>query len=306
MAPPRITTDGQGSGPTSQRPNVPPAPRPETTVSGGTPANPARPGTVTVQDGGHSTSTPTYTGTLATSQGYPSRWDAQGNVTGYAYSSPRPSAAYETTLIDSYNLPSGVSNPYMDEDYRDYLDKVAKLLGTANSTGGALWQRAIDASQAAAQNGQQISPYSIIQQWVADANADGSNGPGGGGSSGSGGGGGGGGSAGTPPVVSMMNRADVNTLANSIAQEMLGRGVTESELDRIMKRVRRVERNNPRTVSVGANGATVVRDGASQATREQVIQRVLAKNPEYEPFQKATTLMDWFNNALQERMAASG
>jgi hypothetical protein len=87
--------------------------------------------------------------------------------------------------------------------------------------------------------------------------------------------------------------------------EFLGRGVTQDEMRKILARVRMYENNNP-SVSSGQAGAGVSvsrsQGGATNAGRQQVIEKILAKNPGFGDYQKATTMMDWFNSALQERL----
>lgn len=132
-------------------------------------------------------------------------------------------------------------------------------------------------------------------------------------SSSSGGGGYGGGGGYSGPTTSVdtdyAHRRDIRVIADSIGMEMLGRAIDDSEMDRILKRIRKYEKNNP-TVSTSDNGVpvrnTASKQGATNAGRQQIIERMLAKNPEYGDYQSATTVMSWFDDWMNERLQKSG
>ncbi len=109
----------------------------------------------------------------------------------------------------------------------------------------------------------------------------------------------------TSSNVQNASPASVRDLADQIGMEMLGRGVSQEEMERILKRIRVKEAKNP-SVTTSLSGPTgtssTSKQGVSDAERQDVIQKILAKNPEYGDYQKATTLMGMFNNALSERL----
>lgn len=112
---------------------------------------------------------------------------------------------------------------------------------------------------------------------------------------------GGGGGAGSGPnkFVTERNEADVRILADSLAQEMIGRTVTEKEFGRMMKRVRRAENDSPRVVTV--NGDTqVTEEGVSDAERQEVLQEILREKPEWQEYQMTAGVLDAMNSAIQE------
>jgi hypothetical protein len=192
-----------------------------------------------------------------------------------------------------------------------YLTGLAKALGH-NRTASSLWNMAVEIAK---RDG--ITVNTAIQRIAQDAGYGPSNGSGAGDGnspqgSHSGGSGGrsrgsSGGSGGISQSISYDNAPalDVRSIADQVAMEFLGRGVTQDEMRKILARVRVYENNNP-SVSTGQSGAGVSvsrsQGGASTAGRQQVIEKILAKNPEFGDYQKATTMMDWFNSALQERL----
>ena len=102
-----------------------------------------------------------------------------------------------------------------------------------------------------------------------------------------------------------LGEGDLKDLANTISMEMLGKGVTEKQWGRILQKVREKEAANPRvTTSQSGVGQSVTstQPGVSNADRQDVIQNILQKAPQYGDYQKATTLMGFFDQALNERL----
>ena len=115
--------------------------------------------------------------------------------------------------------------------------------------------------------------------------------------------GGGGSGAYTGPVasVSKMADSDIRNLANTVSMEMVGRGVSDEEFQKIVKRTQRAEVNNP-TISSGGAASNITDQGLTTVGRADIVKNIIAKQPEYEEFQKSTTLMSWFDQALSGRV----
>jgi len=111
----------------------------------------------------------------------------------------------------------------------------------------------------------------------------------------------GGGYAGPSARVTMQAESDVKELADAVAVEMIGRAVSEEEMAKIIKRVRRAEVEQP-TITSSRVASTTTQQGLTAQGRRDIIENIIAKKPEYGEFQKATTLMGWFDRALNERM----
>ena len=101
------------------------------------------------------------------------------------------------------------------------------------------------------------------------------------------------GGAGSGPTQfeTRRNEADVRLLANSLAQEMIGRNIDDDEFSRMMRRVRKAESASPRTISV-QGGRQITEEGISDAERQEVLREVLMENPEFETFQGGEGLID--------------
>lgn len=107
----------------------------------------------------------------------------------------------------------------------------------------------------------------------------------------------------TGPVATrtVAAESDVRATADAVALEMLGRSVTDEEYDRILKRTRKAEQAQPQITTSG-RGYSTTEQGLSAQGRQDIVENILAKKPEYQEFQKATTLMSWFDEALNRRM----
>jgi len=220
----------------------------------------------------------------------------------------------------TWNFPEGKSDALaewsgLDPSTQAAIDKLAKAIDY-RKTGSGLWQQAVEYSVLAGRKGENISPYQWLQQQAATVKVKGG--------SGSGGGGGYGGVTSRTDTRTDYQNApapDVRDLMDAISMEMLGRGVTQKEATRILAKVRNYENSNPSTSTVSTSGSTAgskknssvatsttsrSSGGATNAGRQDVIERILAQNPEYGDYQKATTMMDWFDAALNDRLQANG
>jgi hypothetical protein len=115
---------------------------------------------------------------------------------------------------------------------------------------------------------------------------------------------GGSGSKYTGPRASVVQQAesDINATANALALEMIGRPLNQKELNRVTKRIRTAEVEQP-TISTGGKAMTVQQQGLTAQGREDILREVIAKRPEFEKFQLDTTVMDAMNAYVQEKRA---
>lgn len=180
----------------------------------------------------------------------------------------------------------------LDADYQQSVLELAKSRG--GRSGSALWEKAVAISEKSVRDGDPKTPFQILYEMGMRGATPSSNGPGG---RGPGGGGSGGGSAGPRVTYSNADAFSVRAIADSVSMEMLGRGVSQKEMERILKRVRKYENRNPSVTTADRSSG-----GVSSAGYEEVVSRLIAKNPEYGDYQKATTMMDWFDSALNERL----
>jgi hypothetical protein len=176
---------------------------------------------------------------------------------------------------------------------QDTLTQIARSQG--GRSGKAYWERKVAASYVSSKQGEQVNPWQFIEQDLSGASLAATGG--------SSGGRGGRTAAYTGPVQSITVQAesDVRSTANAVAMEMLGRGVSDEEFKRILNRTRKAEQAQPQ-VATTSTGMSTTEQGLTAEGRKDIIENIIAKKPEYQEFQKATTLMSWFDRALQERM----
>lgn len=214
------------------------------------------------------------------------------------YGSPRPVGLPTNVAMDE--LQPGVTPQVMTPELEQYLSGLADHMGH-NRTPNSVWQ---DAIKIAGREG--ISVMAAVYKIADDTgfrstgapSADptgsptGSRGPSGGGSGG----------PSTSMSYTQIGEADLQDLANQIGMTMVGRGVTDDEMAKILKRVRAVEAKRPQITSSNGAGSSTTQQGVTNSDRQDVIENILAKNPQYGDYQKATTMMDWFGNALNARL----
>lgn len=117
-----------------------------------------------------------------------------------------------------------------------------------------------------------------------------------------GGSGSGSGSGGTRYSYTEANEADVRVLANGLAEEMIGRRITEKEFDKLLKRVRKEEGKSP-TISRSSGSTTRTETGITNAEREEVLAEVLRENPEWKKYQMDTASLDYTRDFIREQRA---
>lgn len=229
------------------------------------------------------------------------------------WSSPRTQYAPNSLLENQFAAGNSDFRQPMAPGTEQYLTGLAKHMGH-NRTVNSIWQAAVDMAK-----NNNISVTDAITKIARDAGYGGSapstkdtssapNGSTRNGRSPSGGrssSGGGSGMAQTSVSYDPLGEGDLKDLANTISMEMLGKGVTEKQWGRILQKVREKEAANPRVTTSQAGvgqSVTSTQPGVSNADRQDVIQNILQKAPQYGDYQKATTLMGFFDQALNERL----
>ena len=177
--------------------------------------------------------------------------------------------------------------------YRAHYRKPANYIPSQNQL-MSLYQRAVGDASTAVANDARVTVSDVLNSY---AGMDVYGIPTGGGGPGAG--------SGPSQFETRRNEADVRLLANSLAQEMIGRNIDEDEFSRMMRRVRQAESDAPRVVS--SKGARqITEEGISDAERQEVLREVLMENPEFETFQGGEGLIDNLDagaSALQSEMA---
>lgn len=117
----------------------------------------------------------------------------------------------------------------------------------------------------------------------------------------------GGGGAYTGPVKSIteMAESDIRKSATTIAIELLGRPVEDNEMDRIIKKMRKAEQQQP-DITTRSTGKTVTEQGLTAQGRDDILRDLISDNPEYEQFQVDTTVLDSMLDFVNKKKQVSG
>lgn len=209
---------------------------------------------------------------------------------GASYSGGIPAGEVETTI--PYYEAQQIANELRGrggDDYDDFVNKLRAYTGSELGTVGgvdAAWNTVLTDAYSANVNAFDLLDRgpSLISKETPGATVTG-----------------GGGYSGPRTSVTMQAEPDIRELADAVSLEMIGRGVSEDEMAKILKRVRKAEVEQP-TITTSRIAGTTTEQGLTAEGRRDIIENIIAKKPEYGEFQKATTLMSWFDRALQERL----
>jgi len=125
------------------------------------------------------------------------------------------------------------------------------------------------------------------------------------GGSGGGSGSGGGGYSGPTASRTMMAESDIRATANALAIELIGRPVDDKELQKITRRMRMAEVQQPQ-ITTSTTGSSVTQQGLTSQGREDILRDLISKNPEYEKFQVDTTVLDAMSDFIDRKKEISG
>lgn len=106
-------------------------------------------------------------------------------------------------------------------------------------------------------------------------------------------------------TITEMAESDIKKSANTIALELLGRPVEQKEMDRIVRKMRRAERDQP-TVTTSTPGQTISQQGLTAQGRDDILRDLISDNPEYEQFQVNTTVLDSMLGFVNRKKQVSG
>ena len=238
-------------------------------------------------------------------------WDTRnwkpGGTTGVLVTSPdmgRGRFAYETKDLPATSLmalgkarptdylrkPSDVPNFYaLSPEERRNFDDAARAVHPLK-TGKTYYEDLIQASYDLSTRGVYVSPQQLAQIAYSES-------PRGAGAAGTG-------RLGTSRQVTLANEIDLRSTADAIGAEVLGRGITDEEFQKVLRRVRTAEQSQP-TVTRRTGAGTVTESGITAEGRKDLITDMLMKGPEAKEFAQATTMMDAFYQALNEGPSGS-
>jgi hypothetical protein len=142
---------------------------------------------------------------------------------------------------------------------RDIFARAAEALGGGNRNAQSTYASYVERSGLASRKGLNMDPYHILLEdiasgampkWLLHGEDDPDYmGGGGGGGGGFGGGGGAGGDR-----IDLMNEQDARAVVNSLANQMLGRTVSDSEFKKYYDSILELQKTNPSSIEVGDDG----------------------------------------------------
>jgi len=200
---------------------------------------------------------------------------------------------YEAQNTYQYYDPSDLAGAYdsLDPNIQDLFTVVAKSQG--GRSGSALFTRYVRESKRLSDSGIRKSPLDIVygvaykkgilkDDGTFTAPEDGAS---------VGGRGSRGGYTGPTASRTIMAETDIKATANALAIELIGRPVDDKELQKITRRMRMAEVEQPQ-ITTSTTGSSVTQQGLTPQGREDILRDVISKNPEFVDYQLDTTVMD--------------
>lgn len=152
---------------------------------------------------------------------------------------------------------------------QDIFARAAEALGGGTRTGPSTYAKYVELSGMATRAGYYRDPYILLLEdigtgampkWLLHGEDDpdfmaGASGGGGGYGYGGGGFGGGGGGG---PQINLMNENDARAVVNNLANQMLGRTVSDKEFKMYYDNLLQLQKDNPQTVEYGDDGSATV------------------------------------------------
>ena len=102
-------------------------------------------------------------------------------------------------------------------------------------------------------------------------------------------------------TVTEMNVEDLKNIANQTAGMLVGRAVSDDEFDKMLKKVRKAEKKDPRITDSSVDGKNSIQEGISDAGRQSIIRDALVNTDEADGVIKATTMMGNFDTWLRSK-----
>lgn len=178
----------------------------------------------------------------------------------------------------------------LPKETQDALTRLAKARG--GRSGKAVWFSAVDSAyKNSSKTDNPDTPWSYINK-MAEATGGGTSG-------------GSGRYTGPTESRTIMAESDIRATANALAIELIGRPVSDKELNRLTERMRKAEQQQP-TVTTSTTGSSTTKQGLTAQGREDILREVIAENPEYEQFQVDTTVLDAMTDFINKKKQVSG
>ena len=109
---------------------------------------------------------------------------------------------------------------------------------------------------------------------------------------------------GTTAQVAYANEEDVRVLANTLAENLIGRNVTDKEFKKIYSQFRKEEGQSP-TVTTTSPGGSVTQQGVTNAERQEILEEILMETPDFAAYQGGAGMIDRMRDINEESLSAA-
>jgi len=187
------------------------------------------------------------------------------------------------------NAESPLATPEDIKLYEDFLTDLRRYTGSKLGTDGGVMAAWTDLLKTAQRSG--VPALMLLARGSMNTGEDG-------------GGSGGRSRYGTTAQVAYANEADVRVLANSLAENLIGRTVTDKEFKKIYSDFRKEEGKNP-TVTTTSPGGSVTQQGVTNAERQEILEEILMETPDFAAYQGGAGMIDTMRDINRESLSAA-
>jgi len=108
----------------------------------------------------------------------------------------------------------------------------------------------------------------------------------------------------TTTSVSVTDRDTAASLLNQAATDLIGRNLTEEEINKYTKQFTQMEKQNPQvTTTTNNRRGTATQTTTGGMDKNEMLRQIVTKNPDFARYQIDSTAMDWFANEIKQGQA---
>lgn len=108
----------------------------------------------------------------------------------------------------------------------------------------------------------------------------------------------------TTTSISVTDRDTAASLLNQAATDLIGRNLTEEEIDKYTKQLTQMEKQNPQvTTTTNNRRGTATQTTTGGMDKNEMLRQIVTKNPDFARYQIDSTAMDWFANEIKQGQA---
>jgi len=104
----------------------------------------------------------------------------------------------------------------------------------------------------------------------------------------------------TTTSVTLTDETTAESLLDTFARDLLGRGLTEKETNKYLKQFRTAEMEAPQVTTTTRGVGSAMQVTETAASKDEMLRQIISSNPDYQKFQVDTTIMDMLMDDIEK------